>query len=124
MQEDVKNEDSDEGIYPLSVELPSLKSLFIEMYFGDQKLSTGTAVLVAKDRSSHCALVTNRHNVTGRNLVGHKPATSIEGISCPCHAKSVVWTKRVIFPGKYNVISDYMVNWLSGHQIYQILCVA
>ena len=67
MQKDVKNEDSDEGIYPLSVELPSLKSLFIEMYFGDQKLSTGTAVLVAKDRSSHCALVTNRHNVTGRN---------------------------------------------------------
>jgi hypothetical protein len=66
MQEGEKK-NSGEEVYPLNVELPSLKSLFIEMYFGDQKLSTGTAVLVAKDRSSHCALVTNRHNVTGRH---------------------------------------------------------
>jgi len=49
------------------VEVPTLKSLYIEMYFGDTLLSSGTAFLVANDRESHCTLVTNRHNVTGRN---------------------------------------------------------
>lgn len=51
----------------LRLEVPSLKSLYIEMYFGDTLLSSGTAFLVANDRSSHCALITNRHNVTGRH---------------------------------------------------------
>ncbi|HDL6872308.1 TPA: trypsin-like peptidase domain-containing protein [Yersinia enterocolitica] len=47
--------------------VPTMKSLYIEMYFEDQLLSCGTAFLVANDRTSHCALITNRHNVTGRN---------------------------------------------------------
>lgn len=51
----------------LRLEVPSLKSLYIEMYFGDTLLSSGTAFLVANDQSSHCALITNRHNVTGRH---------------------------------------------------------
>lgn len=63
----MKTESNRDDIYPLNVELPSLKSLFIEMYFGDQMLSTGTATLISNNRESHCALVTNRHNVTGRN---------------------------------------------------------
>lgn len=50
-----------------AVEIPTLKSLFIEMCFGETVLSTGTAFLVANNRESHCALVTNRHNVTGRH---------------------------------------------------------
>lgn len=53
--------------YPLKIEIPSLKSLFIEMYFGEQLLSTGTAILAAIDKNSRCAVVTNRHNVTGRH---------------------------------------------------------
>lgn len=51
----------------LRLEIPSLKSLYIEMYFEDSLLSSGTAFLVANDQSSHCALITNRHNVTGRH---------------------------------------------------------
>ncbi|TAM50812.1 MAG: serine protease [Nevskiaceae bacterium] len=51
----------------LRLEVPSLKSLYIEMYFGDTLLSSGTAFLVANDQSSHCTLITNRHNVTGRH---------------------------------------------------------
>lgn len=51
----------------LRLEIPSLKSLYIEMFFGETLLSSGTAFLVANDQSSHCALVTNRHNVTGRH---------------------------------------------------------
>lgn len=47
--------------------LPSYKSLFIEMYFGGTLLSSGTAFLVARDQQSHCCLITNRHNVTGRH---------------------------------------------------------
>jgi hypothetical protein len=49
------------------IEIPSLKSLFIEMYFEETLLSTGTATLLSNDKESHCTLITNRHNVTGRN---------------------------------------------------------
>lgn len=49
------------------IELPTLKSLYIEMYFEETLLSSGTAFLVAHDRESHCCLMTNRHNVTGRH---------------------------------------------------------
>lgn len=49
------------------VAIPTMKSLFIEMYRGDLKLASGTAFLAANGRESHCALITNRHNVTGRN---------------------------------------------------------
>lgn len=51
----------------INVEMPSMKSLFIEMYFNETLLSSGTAILVADDRESHCTLITNRHNVTGKN---------------------------------------------------------
>ncbi|WP_368230978.1 hypothetical protein [Aeromonas sp. s3] len=50
-----------------TIEILTFKSLFIEMYFDEHKLSSGTAFLAANDRESHCALITNRHNVTGRN---------------------------------------------------------
>lgn len=53
--------------YPLNVEIPSLKSLFIEMYFGETLLSTGTAILAAINKNSRCAVITNRHNLTGRH---------------------------------------------------------
>lgn len=49
------------------MEVPSFKSLFVEMYFEETRLSTGTATLVANDKESPCALVTARHNVTGRH---------------------------------------------------------
>jgi hypothetical protein len=49
------------------VEVPTAKSLYIEMKYGETLLSSGTAILVANDRSSHCAVLTNRHNVTGRH---------------------------------------------------------
>ena len=50
-----------------TLEILTMKSLFIEMFFDEQKLSSGTAFLAANDTTSHCALITNRHNVTGRN---------------------------------------------------------
>ena len=49
------------------IELPSAKALYIEMRFGNTKLSSGTAFLVARNRESHCSLITNRHNMTGRH---------------------------------------------------------
>lgn len=51
----------------LGLEIPSMKSLYIEMRFQETLLSSGTAFLVANDQSSHCCLITNRHNVTGRH---------------------------------------------------------
>jgi hypothetical protein len=49
------------------MEIPSLKSLYIEMYFNNIKLSSGTASLIAKDKNTRCVLMTNRHNITGRH---------------------------------------------------------
>jgi len=69
-----------ENGYPLNIELPSLKSLFIEMYFNDQLLSTGTATLISNTRESHCALVTNRHNVTGRHQETGKCLSATLGV--------------------------------------------
>lgn len=64
---EVDDSHESDTVYPLNVELPSLKTVFIEIRFGSQKLATGTATLVSNTRDSHCALITNRHNVTGRN---------------------------------------------------------
>lgn len=50
-----------------SVLVPTAKSLFIEMNFGDTLLSTGTATLIANNQNSHCTLITARHNLTGRH---------------------------------------------------------
>jgi len=47
-----------------AVQLPSVKSLFIEMRFGSTVLSTGTGFVVQNGLGSF--LLTNRHNVTGR----------------------------------------------------------
>jgi hypothetical protein len=49
------------------IEVPSAKALYIEMRSGDTILSSGTAFLVSRNRESHCSLITNRHNVTGRH---------------------------------------------------------
>lgn len=44
---------------------PSVKSLYLEMRFNGQKLASGTGFLVQKAHSVY--LITNRHNVTGRD---------------------------------------------------------
>lgn len=43
----------------------SLMSLYVEIYRDDLQVSTGTAFVVKHD--TQCYLITNRHNVTGRN---------------------------------------------------------
>ena len=64
----------------LNIEMPSKKALFIEMRFGGIVLSSGTAFLVANDSESHCALITNRHNVTGRHQETGEPISKTCGI--------------------------------------------
>jgi len=51
----------------LKTEVPTRKSLYIESYFGDQLLSSATCFLLARTKTSHCAILTNRHVVTGRH---------------------------------------------------------
>ncbi|WP_199481255.1 trypsin-like peptidase domain-containing protein [Vibrio owensii] len=46
-----------------TVQIASLRSLYIEMFYNDTKLLKGTAFVVEKDGFVY--LVTNRHNVTG-----------------------------------------------------------
>lgn len=57
---------------------PSVQSLFIEMRFNGQSLSTGTGFLVNSARG--ILLVTNRHNVTGRRQDDNKPMSPTGGV--------------------------------------------
>ncbi|HWD28288.1 MAG TPA: hypothetical protein VG387_14050 [Rhizomicrobium sp.] len=61
---------------PLELEIPTFKSLFIEIFRGDLKLGTATGFLAANDRLSHCAFITNRHVVTGRHHDSGQPLHS------------------------------------------------
>lgn len=61
-----------------SIAKPSVQSLLIEMQFNGQSLSTGTAFVVDTRKGPH--LVTNRHNVTGRNQETGAPLSSTGGI--------------------------------------------
>jgi hypothetical protein len=57
----------------------SIQSLFIEMQFNGQSLATGTAFVVnTPTKGPH--LITNRHNVTGRNQETDEPLSKTCGI--------------------------------------------
>lgn len=61
------------------ISIHSAQSLFIEMQFDGQKLSTGTAFVVySPTQGPH--LITNRHNVTGRNQNTGKPISEHGGL--------------------------------------------
>lgn len=49
------------------MEVPTLKSLYVETYFEQTLLSSATGFLLAQNQTSHCAFLTNRHVVTGRH---------------------------------------------------------
>ena len=57
---------------------PSVQSLLIEMQFNGQPISTGTAFVVSTAKGPH--LVTNRHNVTGRNQDNGAPLSPTGGV--------------------------------------------
>lgn len=56
----------------------SARSLFIEMFFGDTPLSSGTGFVVATQKGPY--LLTNRHNVTGRHQETGEPLSRTGGI--------------------------------------------
>ena len=62
----------------LGISEPSVKSLFIEMQFNRQPLATGTAFVV--NGKTRPLLITNRHNVTGRNPHTNEPLSKSAGI--------------------------------------------
>lgn len=57
---------------------PSVQSLLIEMQFDGQPLSTGTAFVVSTTKGPY--LITNRHNVTGRNQETDVPLSKTGGV--------------------------------------------
>ena len=57
---------------------PSVMSLFLEMRFGAQPLATGTGIVVQSTRGP--VLVTNRHNLTGRNPETGQPLSPTGGV--------------------------------------------
>lgn len=61
------------------IAFPSVQSLLIQMQFRGQPLSTGTAfVALSSKRTPY--LLTNRHNVTGRNQETDQPLSKTGGI--------------------------------------------
>lgn len=62
----------------MTISLPSVQSLFIEMRFNGQSLATGTGFIVNSARGP--VLVTNRHNLSGRNCETGKPISTTGGI--------------------------------------------
>lgn len=60
------------------IQPPSYQSLLIRMFFNDQELSTGTAFVVENEGNKY--LITNRHNVTGRNQDTEAPLSKTSGI--------------------------------------------
>lgn len=62
----------------MSVNQHSFMSLYIEMYFNETLLSSGTAFLANKD--NRIFLITNRHNVTGRHQNTNAPLSKTGGL--------------------------------------------
>lgn len=58
---------------------PSIQSLFIQMRFNGQPLSTGTAFIV-NSANRQPLLITNRHNVTGRHQETNQPLSPTGGV--------------------------------------------
>jgi hypothetical protein len=71
MDEAVKPEDwrksESDIVARYNIEIPTAKSLYIETRCGETVLGNATGFLAANDQQSHCALITNRHVVTGRH---------------------------------------------------------
>lgn len=63
---------------PSTISQPSVQSLLLQMQFQGQPLSTGTGFIV--DTVKGKALITNRHNVTGRRQDNGKPLATTGGI--------------------------------------------
>jgi hypothetical protein len=57
---------------------PSVMSLFVRMQFGDQGLATGTGFVSQTGKGP--VLITNRHNVTGRNQETDQPLSQTGGV--------------------------------------------
>lgn len=79
--------------------MPTVKSLFIELYFDETLLSSGTAFLLARNTESHCCLFTNRHNVTGRNQE-----------TGACLSKNAATPNRILI--YFHKQSDELGSWL------------
>jgi S1-C subfamily serine protease len=60
------------------IQPPSVKSLFCEMRFGEQVLSTGTGFVV--ESAAQAFLLTNRHNVTGRHNESNELLSRLGGV--------------------------------------------
>jgi hypothetical protein len=76
----MKNEQQPVPTNLLDVVIPTVKSLYIETYFGKQLLSSATCFLLSRTKESHCVAVTNRHVVTGRHQETGKPLDPRGGI--------------------------------------------
>ncbi|MHB1954142.1 MAG: trypsin-like serine peptidase [Sulfobacillus sp.] len=86
----------------LSVQVPTMKSLYIEMCIGDTILSRGTAFLAALNKEPHCALITNRHNVTGRHQETSECLSKTCGI--PDNIR-IFFHKQPIESGQWKIIT-------------------
>ena len=66
------------SVMQTKIEKPSVQSLLITLRFNDEVLATGTAIVVEGPHGPY--LVTNRHNLTGRDQNTGKPLSEMAAI--------------------------------------------
>lgn len=83
---------------------PSVQSLYIELAFNGTKLSSGTAFIVQTAKGPH--LITNRHNVTGRNQNTGQTLSSTAGVP----NQIVIWHNAAGSLGNWSSVVESLFN--------------
>ena len=74
----------------MRVNVSSMKSIYIDVYYNEQKLSTASGFLVNKDGAIY--LITNRHVVTGRN---NETGECLDEKFCAIPNKLMAWFPHI-----------------------------
>lgn len=91
---------------------PSVKSLYLEMFFNETKLASGTGFVAWTKRGA--MLITNRHNVTGRDQNTGQPLDAKTGgipnkISVHHHK---LGSLGQVFPSTENLYDEEIPRWI------------
>jgi len=102
------NEETNENISG-SINTLSVVTVYLEMYFEGTKLASGTAFFVKSERGP--VLITNRHNLTGRNQDTDKPI-DIKHSGIPNHARFQIIGSHDPVWYHFDLIKDDIPVWV------------
>lgn len=88
----------------MTIALPSVQSLLLQLVFGDQVLGTGTGFVVHSPGGP--VLITNRHNVTGRRQDNSQPLSPTGGVPDRINIVHNVKDKAGTWVGRFEQLYD------------------